>query len=80
MAYSEDLQVSGYPSDGMAANVSKDTTMRELISIDGIDKDVFMLQNINLFFGAVNNIEYGNTMMGLPSIYDVESILKKKKI
>lgn len=63
------LQVSGYPSDGTAANVSKDTTVRELLEVDGIPQDVFMLQNINLFFGRVNSLEYCNVMHQFPTMY-----------
>ena len=37
----------------MAANVSKDTTVREIITIGDIPLDVFRLHNIDLFFGKV---------------------------
>ena len=77
------LQVSGYPSNGMAANVSKDTTAREVLSIGDIEKDVFRLQNINLFFGHVNSLEYGSTMLKAPTLYQVvqylEDLEKEKK-
>lgn len=73
-------QVSGYPSDGQAANVSKDTTTKELLSVEGIDKEVFMKQNINLMFGVVNHNEYAKEMMGMPSIIQlIEHIAKLKE-
>lgn len=76
-------QVSGYPSDGTAANVSKDTTSRELLEIDGIDKELFMLQNINLFFGRVNSLEYCSSMHNMPDMFklleDVEKFIKEEK-
>ena len=59
----------------MAANVSKDTTVRELIDIEGIDKEVFKLQNINLFFGSTNSIEYCTTMYNLPDLYELEEMI-----
>ena len=59
----------------MAANVSKDTTVKELIDIKGIDKEVFRLQNINLFFGSVNSVEYCTTMYNLPNLYELEEMM-----
>ena len=59
----------------MAANVSKDTTVKELVSIDGIDKEVFRLQNINLFFGNVNSVEYATTMYNLPTLVELEEMI-----
>ena len=59
----------------MAVNVSKDTTIKELINIDGIDKKVFKLQNINLFFGNVNSVEYANTMYNLPTLVELEEMI-----
>ncbi len=59
----------------MAANVSKDTTVKELIDVQGIDKEVFKLQNINLFFGSTNSIEYCTTMYNLPDLYELEEMI-----
>lgn len=63
--------ISSYPSDILAANVSKDTTNRELLSIEGIDRIDFMRQNINLFFGKVNHVEYCSTMLNFPSLSEL---------
>ena len=71
-------QVSGYPSNGMLANVSKDTTLRELLTVDGVDKEEFKKQNINLFFGPVNQIEYCTTMYNFPTVYEIEEFVKNK--
>lgn len=68
-------QVSGYPSDTQAANVSKETTINEIVDIEGIDKDVYMLQNINLLFGKVNATEYANTMFNTPSLSELYRIM-----
>jgi len=51
--------------------VSKDTTVRELASIEGIPLDVFRIQNINLMFGKVNAIDYGSTMFNLPTLTEL---------
>ena len=78
------MQVSGYPSNGQLANVSKDTTIRELLSVEGIEKEEFKKQNINLFFGPVNHVEYCTTMFNFPTVYNiddyVESIMTKELI
>jgi len=58
--------VSSYPSNIMAANVSKDTTHRELLDIEGIDRDTFMKQNINLIYGPTNAVEYCYNMFNFP--------------
>lgn len=63
--------VSSYPSDILAANVSKDTTHRELLDVEGIDRLDFMRQNINLFFGKVNHVEYCTTMLKFPTLEEL---------
>ena len=68
--------VSSYPSNTLAANVSKDTTKKEIINIEGIQKDVFKLQNINLMFGPVNSIEYCTTMLNFPTIDQIDKYIK----
>ena len=64
-------QVSGYPSNTIACNVSRETTLSELMDIEGIEKDEFKKQNMNLFYGKVNHLEYGQTMFNLPNLYDL---------
>ena len=64
-------QASGYPSNTLAANVSKDTTMRELLSVEGIEKEEFKLNNINLMFGKVNHIDYVSRMMKFPTLREL---------
>lgn len=77
LAVADADQVSGYPSNGQIANVSKDTTSKELLSVEGIEKDEFKKQNINLFFGAVNHIEYCSTMYNFPTIYNIDKYMKE---
>ena len=73
------LQVSGYPSDTQAGNVSKDTTVREIIDIKGIEKEDFKLQNINLMFGIVNNVEYCSTMFNFPTLVELKEKIKNNR-
>ena len=58
--------VSAYPSCTAVANVSRETTVREIIDIVGIDETTFRRQNINLLQGHVNALEYACVMHGLP--------------
>lgn len=71
-------QVAGYPTNGQALNVSKETTVKEVISIEGIPKEDFKLQNINLLFGPVNSIEYMTVMYGAPTLDELGQLYEKK--
>jgi hypothetical protein len=67
-----DLDVTGaYPNATRVANVSKDTTHRELVKIEYMEKSDFMIHNINLMFSNTNSLEYAQQMFGLPSFYKV---------
>ena len=65
------MAVSSYPSDTIAANVSKDTTRKELLSIDGMELEDYRLKNINIFFGNVNSIDYCTSMFNFPTIEEI---------
>lgn len=58
---------AAYPSATAAANVSKMTTARELISITGIEETTFRMQNLNMVLGKTNALEYTQQMFGFPS-------------
>ena len=60
--YVEYPQVSGYPSDGQAANVSLDTTTKEVLEVIGIEKEEAKLQNIDIMFGSVNAIQIAEAL------------------
>ncbi len=62
------MAVSSYPSDITAANVSKDTTCRELIEIEGFEFNDVREHNINLFFGEVNSVDYCTNIFNLPDL------------
>lgn len=69
-------EVSAYPSGIQASNLSKSTTKRELIDIEGVDEDVFRMQNINLMFGDTNSIEYSVNMFNTLKPYELLEQLK----
>lgn len=72
-------QAAGYPSNTIVANVSKETTLKQIISIEGIDKNTLKLQNINSMFGKVNAIEYCTNMYKFPSAMEVVEKIKKER-
>lgn len=68
--------VTSYPRDVQVANVSKATTRRELISIDGVPKETFRMQNLNFLSGEVNAVEYMSKMCGFPELPELLKIFK----
>lgn len=66
--------VSAYPTCTAVANVSRATTLFEIIDIAGVDEDIYRQQNINLLQGHVNALEYCNKMFMLPRLEDSLSL------
>lgn len=66
------MAVSAYPSSIFAANVSKDTTARELLDVEGVHPDVSKLSNINILFGKVNQVTYMSDMCNYPTLETLE--------
>ena len=64
-------QAAGYPNDTIISNASRDTTTREILDINGIDKDDFKSQNINIMFGKVNSVDYCNRMYNYPTYQEL---------
>jgi hypothetical protein len=64
-----DLDVSAsYPNGIIVFNISKETTMKELISIEGVNEDTKRMATINLSGGCTNAVEICNTIFGLPTL------------
>lgn len=70
-------EVAAYPRATVAGNVSLGTTKGELIDIDNIKKDTFMLQNINLIGNKTNFMGYATNMLSLPGFYELSKIKVK---
>lgn len=70
------MQVSGYPSNTLSINLSKDTCLRELLDIEGVKEEDYKLQNINAIFGKVNSIEYCTTMFNFPTLKELSDKIK----
>lgn len=76
-AFSYDIDtVSAYPRAIDAANISRETTSKEIISIEGMEKEYFMNQNINTMFGRVNSIEYCSKMFNFPTFEEINQALE----
>lgn len=70
MVYDSDA-VSAYPTGISVCNVSKETTYRELIDVEGVTEEVFRGQNINLMSGSINSVEYCLNLFGFPKLQDL---------
>ena len=64
-------QVSGYPSDTVVTNLSKETCVREVIKIEGHEPDNFKRQTINLMGGYANHVQFMREMFNAPTFKDL---------
>jgi hypothetical protein len=67
---------AAYPSATSVCNVSKATTFREIIDINGIDEYKFRLQNLNMVLGATNSLEYCVNMFNMPEPYELLTLIE----
>lgn len=64
-----DLDVSAaYPTNEGVFNISKATTYREVLSIEGVPESVRRAQGINLSGGHTNAVEFCTEMFGMPTL------------
>lgn len=75
---SDSDQTAGYPSNTSAANVSKETTTREVVDILGVPKDVFRIENINLTMGPVSHLQYCQQMLNFPTLSQIEEHIEQE--
>lgn len=69
------LDVSAaYPTSGICFNASRETTSKELISVEGIDENTKRMQTINFSAGRVNAVEFCSTMYKLPRLNQLTEI------
>ena len=69
---------AAYPTISDTCNVSKTTTTKELIAVQGIPREVFRMQNLNFIFGQTNAVEYCTTMHQLPKPYEMLEEFQKE--
>lgn len=75
--YDSDV-VSSYPNCTLVANVSKQTTRKEIIRIGDIAESDFRMQNLNFVFGATNALEYSQVMFNLPTFSDLNELFQSE--
>lgn len=77
-----DLDVSAsYPNGEEALNISKETTVKELLDIIGVSEEIRREQGINLYAVNMNAYEFGITVLGLPTFDQVhEAFLEDEKM
>lgn len=73
--HNADLDVkSSYPYGQWAFNMSRRTTVRELINIAGVREHVKRIQGLNLSGGRSNAIEFCTEIFGLPTMANLSKI------
>lgn len=71
---------SSYPSCTEAANVSKETCVNEIISMEGLHEDVFRQQNLGVCLGNVNLIEYFQVMFSMPGLEELSDMIDRGEL
>jgi len=62
-------QSSGYPSNTVASNLSRETTASEIIDIENIPREKFKDNNMNILYGAISGPRYARDILNAPT-YD----------
>lgn len=69
-----DLDVaSSYPYGEVCYNISKETTVREVVDIKGIDPQVYKIQNMLLTSGHVDSLQWCSIMLGFPTLEELDT-------
>lgn len=67
-----DLDVSAsYPNGGAVMNMARNTTVKELLSIDGVSDYTRRMQGLNLSGGATNAVEVCCNLFGMPTLTEM---------
>jgi hypothetical protein len=64
------MVAGSYPNGGATFNISKETTKREIISVEGAEEKTVRMEGINLSSGFTNAVEIATNLFNLPS-FDV---------
>jgi len=63
--------VSSYPTVTAECNVSKETTVTEVLHVGDMQRTEFVLENINAIYGGVNAYSYCVKMFNYPTIEEL---------
>lgn len=73
----EDIAAS-YPNGTAVFNISRETTTKELVSIDQLDfEDVIRHETINLSGGVTNAVAFVERMFSAPSLFEIDEAFKQ---
>ncbi len=59
------------PNGGAALNISKETTKKEIISVEGVSDRLVRMSGINMSSGFTNATEIATCLFGLPQLDEV---------
>jgi hypothetical protein len=68
---------AAYPTNQVVANVSKETTVFELIEIEGVDRELMLMNTINFSAGHVNAMEFCNDILDMPNLHEMHTAFEK---
>lgn len=70
---------ASYPNGTAVFNISRETTTKELSSIEGLDfEEVVRHETINLSGGVTNAVAFVNRMFSAPSLFDIDEEFRKQ--
>jgi hypothetical protein len=73
-----DLDVSAsYPNGGAVFNISRETTSKEIVKIEGVDEYTQRMAGINLSAGHVNAVEICGNLFGMPTLTQLLDAFKE---
>ena len=73
--YTADLDGEGaYPVSTVISNVSRETTTKELSSVEGITDYEKLMNTINFSGGRTNSLEFATIMLNLPKLEDLSRL------
>lgn len=75
-----DLDIEGtYPHIEVGLNIARETTNRELVSIEGLSEETRRDVGINISGGPINALEIAHKVYGLPTAYMWGEEIKRRK-
>lgn len=76
-----DLDVSAsYPNGGAVMNMARNTTVKELISIEGVSDYTRRMQGINLSGGATNAVEICCNLFAMPTLVEMADAFAQEEV
>lgn len=73
-----DLDVAGsYPTGECTMNISKETTVKELVEVEGIPDETMRMQGINLSGAQSNAAEFCQTIFKCPQFFDLLDMFER---